>query len=264
MENGFIEHQQLDENEVHLWIIDPSLFSDLAQLGTFKNLLDQQEQDKIDRYRLDSAKQTALITRAFIRIILSEYEAVSPQDWQFIRSDLGKPEIANSNIGLRFNLSHNNNLIICAICLNHDIGCDIESLSRKMSILPIADRFFSDEESQLIKALPEHLQRKGFFECWTLKESFVKATGKGISQGLDTFRFEFKVNNGLQYREDINLFTDNKNKSEIDEHWFNALVYPDNKHVIAISVNTNKNMKIQVNENARFVMNSFLDLARDC
>lgn len=254
------KYQQLDKNTVHLWVIDPNSFSGSAQLATFTKLLNQQERDKIDRYRLDSAKQTALITRAFIRIILSEYEAVSPQDWQFIHSDLGKPEIANSNLGLRFNLSHNKDLIICAICLNYDIGCDIESLSRKMSILPIATRFFTDEEAQLIKTLPERLQRKGFFECWTLKESFVKATGKGISQGLDTFRFEFKVNNALQYREDINIYTENK--TEINEHWFNALVYPDSTHVIAISVNTNKKVKIQVNENARFIMNSFLDLTR--
>ena len=239
-----------ENDEVHIWTISPKEITDADLLEKFKRIISVDEYKKINRYRLESAKHSALITRAFIRTLLSQYENKAPQDWVFTHSDLGKPEIENSTIGLRFNLSHNKNLIICAVCLNHDIGCDIESLSRKMSIIPIANRFFCKKEATSIKALPENLQRKAFFEYWTLKESFVKATGKGISQGLDTFHFEFDVNKDCSFRNNINLYTENKSK--VDCQWFNALIYPDEEHVIGISVKTPHAMKIKLKERMSF------------
>ena len=258
--SDFKKHLKLDGNEVHVWTIDPKLFLGASQLHLFKQLLNSQEQEKISRYRLPAAQHNALITRAFIRIILSQYSLIKPSDWCFSYSALGKPEIANKDCRLRFNLSHNNNLIVCAICLDNDIGCDIENLSRKLSIEPIASRFFSNEEAIQINALPDNLKRKGFFECWTLKESFVKATGLGISQGLDTFRFEFKTDHATDYRDDIKLFIAGNNMATTD--WFNALLFPDSKldskpdskHVIAVSVKSSEKQQINFQSNALLAM----------
>ena len=230
------------ENEVHLWKINPKARLNTDLLKEFKRIISAEELKKIERYRQDSAKHAALITRAFLRIVLSKYECISPEDWRFSYSDLGKPEVINSKIGLRFNLSHNKDIIICAVCVVNDIGCDIESLTRKMSITAISKRFFCPEEADLISMLREDLQRKAFFELWTLKEAFVKATGKGISQGLDTFKFLFNVDQNTAYREDISLFLNQDNKPTTD--WFNALIYPDNTHVIAVSVKTRKMIKV--------------------
>ncbi|GLS90156.1 4'-phosphopantetheinyl transferase [Psychromonas marina] len=225
----------LADNEIHIWAVNPKQISEHPSL---RALLSDSECQKIDRYRLSSAKHTALITRSFIRLLLSQYAPVAPKSWQFSVGELGKPEITNAPLPLRFNLSHNDELIICAVCLNKDIGCDIENLSRKISVNAIADRFFSSDEAQRVKASP-----KQFFEYWTLKESFVKATGLGISQGLETFSFAVNASTTANFNDNIVLTFNEKCKQQSPQHWYQALLFPDNKHCIAVSINNNKTLE---------------------
>src|SRR5262249_13132094 len=49
---------------------------------------------------------------------------------------------------------------------------------------------FSEKEAHAIRALDGDAQRDRFFETWTLKESFIKAIGVGVSFGLSRFAFE--------------------------------------------------------------------------
>lgn len=228
---------QLTDQEIHLWQIKPKEINQSEELFA---LLSQSEKEKVARYRLDTAKHTALITRAFIRLILSKYASVDPQQWQFSISELGKPEIQDAPIPLRFNLSHNDELIICAICLEKDIGCDIENLSRKISVNAIAERFFSTQEAQLIKSSPTK-----FFQYWTLKEAFVKATGLGISQGLETFSFEVKDAETEKFNDNICLTFSENCQQTSPQNWYQALMFPDNKHCIAVSVNNKKQTEIK-------------------
>jgi 4'-phosphopantetheinyl transferase len=223
---------QLQQDDIHLWIINPQKIMATTELFS---LLSTTELQKIQRYRLDKAKHTALITRSFIRLLLSKYDNLAPQQWQFSIGELGKPEVSNATIPLRFNLSHNNELIICALCLSKDIGCDIENLSRKINVNAIAERFFSEQESQLIKAVPTQ-----FFQYWTLKEAFVKATGLGISQGLDTFSFEIHGQQEKHSNDNISLLFNENCKEKDAQNWYHRLLFPDDKHCIGLSVNNKK------------------------
>lgn len=220
---------QLCEDEIHVWQLSPK---EITTTPDLRHLLSTEEREKVDRYRSDEAKHTALITRAFIRLLLSEYSTLAPQQWQFNTGKLGKPEIKDAPLPLRFNLSHNNEMIICVISLNKDIGCDIENLSRKINVNAIAKRFFSGSEYQLIKATPSQ-----FFEYWTLKEAFVKATGLGISQGLDTFSFEIGDSSNDESNDNITLTFNDNCKEQHPENWYHSLLFPDQKHCIGISVN---------------------------
>ena len=49
----------------------------------------------------------------------------------------------------------------------------------------LAERFFHPNEVAALRALPGHQRVDGFFHAWTRKEAFLKATGKGISYGID-------------------------------------------------------------------------------
>jgi 4'-phosphopantetheinyl transferase len=227
----------LSEDEVHIWIINPQ---NIIATPEIHALLSHDEQQKVARYRLDKAKHTALITRSFIRLLLSQYAHLSPQQWQFDIGKLGKPEIKNAQIPLRFNLSHNNELIICALTLTKDIGCDIENLSREIDVERIAKRFFSAYEYQLIKKKPTQ-----FFQYWTLKEAFVKATGLGISLGLETFSFEIHPTEEKDSNDNISLLFNEGCKETSPQHWYHSLIFPDDTHCIAVSLNNRKQTDIK-------------------
>jgi 4'-phosphopantetheinyl transferase len=92
--------------------------------------------------------------------------------------------------GLRFNLSHKPGRITCLIGCDREVGVDVEDLSAsRKHLLNIADRFFSPSEAATLQKLPVGQQLNRFFELWTLKESYIKARGRGLSLGLSKFSF---------------------------------------------------------------------------
>lgn len=229
--------QQLSNNEIHLWSINPRQITNPHQLNALKPLLSEAELDKVKRYRTPEAQHNALLTRAFARTVLSLYTDLNAQELKFEITEHGKPELSNSSLPLRFNLSHNNNLIICTVCLNHDIGCDVENLSRKINVSSIARRYFSENEYLALQKLPAGTQQAKFFEYWTLKEAFVKATGLGISQGLNTFSFQIGPAEQTVFNGNITLSILENSPIDNNLDWYCCLHYPDQTHCIAICVN---------------------------
>ncbi len=88
--------------------------------------------------------------------------------------------------GVHFNVSHSGNAAILSVC-ESEVGCDIEMIKDNNS-MRIADRFFFDDEYRLLEnETDEKKRRELFFRLWTLKESFMKATGEGFTLALDSF-----------------------------------------------------------------------------
>jgi phosphopantetheinyl transferase len=54
----------------------------------------------------------------------------------------------------------------------------------EMNIEAIAERFFSSEETQQLRALTGLEKRQGFFSCWTRKEAYL-SQGRGASVKFD-------------------------------------------------------------------------------
>jgi len=217
-------------------------------LATYSTLLTSSELTKQQRYKFAKDRHDALITRAFIRDLLSYYADILPQDWQFEKGSKGKPEVINCPLPLRFNISHTKNLIICAVTLEDDIGCDVENTGRSNDVLAIAERYFSPKESTELFALPEAEQRHRFFDYWTLKESYIKAWGLGLAIPLTDFSFNindksYKHKDLFTIKQDISLsFAQHR----VDEPtiWRSWLIYPtaaidkNQEHRIALSLRT--------------------------
>jgi len=174
---------------IDLWFIEPTtlLPSDVAELSA---VLSQDEQHQLQQYRHLATRHTALITRAILRLVLSRYTSIPATDLAFIKQAHGKPMLADNPHRLHFNVSHNEQLIVLAVCVADEVGCDIEDPQRKVNVPAITRRYFAPQEQQLLANLKEQQQQQTFFEIWTLKEAFVKATGLGIALGLESFYFK--------------------------------------------------------------------------
>lgn len=126
-----------------------------------------------------------------MRGALSLWSDQAPAKWEFALNEYGKPHIANPspNTDLRFNLSHTNGLAVLALANNRELGVDVEYLGRQETNADIAERFFAPEEVLDFIAQPEQQKSMRFLEYWTLKESYIKAIGMGLSCPLESFAF---------------------------------------------------------------------------
>jgi 4'-phosphopantetheinyl transferase len=87
---------------------------------------------------------------------------------------------------LQFSLSHTVGLAMCAVAVGRDVGVDVELL-REPAPLDVAERFFARPEVLAVRALCGAEQADRFFTYWTVKESYLKARGPGLSLPMDKF-----------------------------------------------------------------------------
>ena len=85
---------------------------------------------------------------------------------------------------MRFNLSHSGRWVAIALAHARDVGVDIEAMDRLDDWRLLAGRIFSPRERSVLDALPEPQQREAFYNGWTRKEAYLKATGEGLTDML--------------------------------------------------------------------------------
>jgi 4'-phosphopantetheinyl transferase len=122
--------------------------------------------------------------------VLAKYLAMAPEEITFCYSEKGKPALAkpaHEDNNFQFNVSHSGAAALFGFTRRSQIGVDIEHIRHDVEIHTIARRFFSTREQSELATFPEALQLQLFFRIWTLKESFIKALGEGLSLPLDQF-----------------------------------------------------------------------------
>lgn len=77
---------------------------------------------------------------------------------------------------VHFSISHSGEFVMCALS-DEEIGCDIQQTST--SRISVAKRFFTDQEQIQVSSAND--PQDEFTRLWTLKESYVKMIGMGIS-----------------------------------------------------------------------------------
>jgi len=181
----------LPPGEAHLWYASPDELKDPALLAQYRSWLAPAERERHDRFRFDKHRHEYLVTRALVRWTLSRYAAVQPGEWKFGANAHGRPHVEAPAVlpRLRFNLSNSLSLVTCLVALDLEIGVDVEEADRPGETVSIADRFFSPIEVAELRTVPPERQRERFFDYWTLKESYIKAKGKGLAIPLEQFTF---------------------------------------------------------------------------
>ena len=179
-------------NAVHIDLVETGNQSALEKLDAYNTLLSDDEHERMARFVFDRDRRAFLITRALVRTMLSRYAPVKPSEWRFIANVHGRPEILERPGGapdLRFNISHTDGLIACAVTIGREVGVDIEHINRLLTH-DVAGRFFAPDEVTDLRRLPDEEQKRVFFDYWTLKEAYIKARGFGLALPLGDFAFK--------------------------------------------------------------------------
>lgn len=174
-----------------LWWVRPETF--LASPAMLA-LLSDQERAQQQRFLPPAKRQEYLVTRILVRSVLGEALGVAPQALQFVSNEWGRPAVvpALSHLPLYFNVSHTEGLIVCLVSTEGEVGVDTESFARAPDLLALAPDVFSAQELSDLAALPVQDQAQHAVILWTLKESYIKARGMGLSIPLDKFSFRFE------------------------------------------------------------------------
>ncbi len=163
-----------------LYIADVSSLLTPSRFARLYPLVSQTRQEKIDRLRMPRDKSLCLGTGLLLQWALMEARITQPR---FAYGRNGKPYLENDP-HVHFNLSHSGLRAICVLA-DTPVGCDVEEAGKYRP--EIAARFFAPVEYQALLAQPEEERDGCFTRLWTLKESFLKATGLGLSVPLDAF-----------------------------------------------------------------------------
>jgi len=71
------------------------------------------------------------------------------------------------------------------------LGLDVEGIRTVKDVAELVQRFFSARENSLFQELSPEQKNIAFFNLWTRKEAWLKATGQGISQNLNRVEVSF-------------------------------------------------------------------------
>jgi len=117
-----------------------------------------------------------------------------------------EPEKTKIDISVYFSISHSEDMMVCAVaCFNIGVDCQKRIADHIERYKKIAGRFFSEKENMMLDSIlslsadhsdnddetetemKEQKYINDFFKIWTKKEAYIKYTGKGLAEGMQTF-----------------------------------------------------------------------------
>ncbi|MCB5458826.1 4'-phosphopantetheinyl transferase family protein [Mediterraneibacter gnavus] len=172
--------------------------------NNFKELLlyiTNEKANRILKFRYIADAYRTMLGELLIRYAV--YQKSGCDNDEIIISNKGKPYLIYPK-GIFFNISHSGNWVVGATA-DAPLGIDIEYIKSERNYKEIMYRFYTSSERQYImSAESEHVQRERFYQIWTLKESYIKADGRGLNIPLNSFDVvskrdnQYLVENSLQ------------------------------------------------------------------
>jgi 4'-phosphopantetheinyl transferase len=177
----------LADGEVHLWQVFTQTFQ--SRGPKLNQLLSGEESDQLKRFYFEKDRTRFAVAHGTLRILAGRYLNIPPRLVNFRKQSNGKPELAEYRTAesFSFNLSHSHQLVVLAFSRYPNLGVDVEYIRPMPDFQQIADCYFHENERAAFQSVPLCKREKAFFDYWTRKEAFVKATGEGLSRPLNSF-----------------------------------------------------------------------------
>jgi 4'-phosphopantetheinyl transferase len=222
----------LGPHEIHVWLAFDRGIDDPRRLARYAELLTAEDILRRDKLHFEHDRHQFVVTRALQRLVLSRYASeVKPGDWRFTVGEHGKPALASGfeRRELHFNIAHTAGLVALAVSRMHRIGVDVENARARSAPLHLAQRYFTPTETDSLATLSAHQQPARFFALWTLKEAWLKATGRGLAAGLGNVSFDL---------DDTHRVRSVAFASDEAIHWRFWQFLPSPEHVLALALHS--------------------------
>ncbi|OPH56183.1 hypothetical protein BC351_28865 [Paenibacillus ferrarius] len=154
------------------------------------DLLDAEERATYSRYKVDFKKIEFLVGRCLAKMALGQFLHVQPGNISFSKNEYGKLFLKNSPKPLYFNLSHTDEMVVCALSANDEMGIDVEkTLDDRFEVMKHV--YVPDEIEWVNAQRDKNAKLHAFYKLWTRKEAVMKAVGKGFSLPPLSFTIPF-------------------------------------------------------------------------
>lgn len=209
-----------------IFIYKRERFLNKIESDKLRSLLTLEEKNKINRFKNRMDAENFLIARVMRRKLIASLIGIAPKKLIFGTNKYGRPFLKFPRIkNFDFNLSHSEDYIVLAIA-DCPIGIDIEKI--KPLDIKIAIDYFTEQELKYLDSYPvKRLER--FHELWVLKESFIKAIGRGLSFPLKKINFECSKGRNIILR-----------PKSAKGKWFFRIYEIDKNYKMAVCSNKNK------------------------
>ena len=101
------------------------------------------------------------------------------------KGEHGKPYLSRFP-QIHFNISHSHGIAACAIS-DYEVGIDVEKIAPLKEA--VAHRALTEKELEFLRTFDKAEQEEMFYRFWTLKESYLKLDGSGLTRDLREVAF---------------------------------------------------------------------------
>ncbi|NND81399.1 MAG: 4'-phosphopantetheinyl transferase superfamily protein [Gammaproteobacteria bacterium] len=178
-----LDPPELTAEQLHIWCLPLTLPDALVAKAI--SLLNDTQRDRYHRRHTPELQQRYLAGRFHLMNLLSGYDGRDPRAIELSYTRLNKPYLNPNPLDLRFNFSDtalgSQAWGLFGFTRGRDVGVDIEFLNRSGDFEAIAERRMGVAELNYIKTENAGIDAGRFLSCWTRKEAYGKASGKGIN-----------------------------------------------------------------------------------
>jgi 4'-phosphopantetheinyl transferase len=176
------EIPRLETDDLHLFCFPRVVFETQAVEAGYLDGLSSEEKERARAIQSPENRETFIQSRARLRWLLGHQLEIPAVQVPLALGPHGKPHLRSREI--EFNLSHTRGVILIGMARGAELGVDVEQLRPTRRLEALIREVFATEEQRRFQGLAEAEQQDMFLRGWTLKEAFVKATGRGIAAGL--------------------------------------------------------------------------------
>ncbi|EPY14016.1 4'-phosphopantetheinyl transferase family protein [Paenibacillus alvei] len=167
---------------------------------TFRLLkyVSQERRNKFSNSRHWLNAHRSILGEILVRVAVCNKLGISNHALIFGKNEYQKPLLLQP-ADYHFNITHSGEWVVCALSPD-PVGIDVERIKRMN--LDFDESIFSKKEYEALLECNEEERLEYFFKLWTLKESYVKAIGKGLHIPLNSFSFTIDEEHSVLFEAD--------------------------------------------------------------